>query len=177
MLGIGFGELVLILVVAVVVVGPKKLPDLAKTMGKGLREFKKATDGLTSTLHENEAFRDLQGIKSTVRDAVSALKPSGLLDIEVKPVATPASEPLPTPELKKFEAPAAPEPEAAPMLLEPQKPADNLEGRMALMDSIISEHHEAEAPASAAGPAASPEGKPAASASDAAKQAPPKTYV
>lgn len=137
MLGIGFQELLLILVVAIVVVGPKKLPDLAKSLGKGLQEFRKATDGIKSTLHDNEAFKDLQGIKSTVQDTMSSLNPSGLLDIDAKPV-TPAQ---PAPELKKFETPAAPV-EAAAQILKPKKPEETLDGRIVLMDGIVSEHHQ-----------------------------------
>ena len=44
--------LILIGVIALIVVGPKKLPDLAKTLGKGLSEFKKATEGITDELKE-----------------------------------------------------------------------------------------------------------------------------
>jgi Tat protein translocase TatB subunit len=137
MLGIGFQELVLILVVAVVVVGPKKLPDLAKSLGKGLQEFRKATEGIKSSLNENDAFKDLKDIKDSMKDTMSSLKPAGLLDIDPKPT------PAPTPELKKFEAPA-PVTEAAVQepLLEPKQPQENLEGRIMLMDGIVSEHHQ-----------------------------------
>jgi len=48
MFGIGLPELVIILVVALIVFGPKKLPDLARSLGKGIAEFKKATDDLKS---------------------------------------------------------------------------------------------------------------------------------
>jgi sec-independent protein translocase protein TatA len=37
-------ELIIILVIALVVIGPQKLPDLARSLGKGLAEFKRATD-------------------------------------------------------------------------------------------------------------------------------------
>ncbi|WP_460593528.1 twin-arginine translocase TatA/TatE family subunit [Geomonas sp. Red276] len=37
-------ELIIIMVIALIVLGPQKLPDLAKSLGKGLAEFKKATD-------------------------------------------------------------------------------------------------------------------------------------
>jgi len=43
---IGIGELVLILVIALVLFGPAKLPEIGKAVGKGLREFKNATRGL-----------------------------------------------------------------------------------------------------------------------------------
>ncbi|GAH09726.1 unnamed protein product, partial [marine sediment metagenome] len=43
MFGIGMPEMLLILAVALIVIGPKKLPDLAKSLGRGLAEFRKAT--------------------------------------------------------------------------------------------------------------------------------------
>lgn len=45
-------ELIIIAIIALIIVGPKKLPDLAKTLGKGFSEFKKATDGITDDLKE-----------------------------------------------------------------------------------------------------------------------------
>jgi TatA/E family protein of Tat protein translocase len=52
MFGIGIQELIIIAVIALLVVGPKKLPDLAKTLGKGLRDFQKASEGITDDLKE-----------------------------------------------------------------------------------------------------------------------------
>ncbi|HET9595328.1 MAG TPA: twin-arginine translocase TatA/TatE family subunit [Anaeromyxobacteraceae bacterium] len=46
MFGLGMGEIAIILVLALLLLGPQKLPDAAKQLGKGLREFKKATDDL-----------------------------------------------------------------------------------------------------------------------------------
>lgn len=52
MFGIGMPELLLILALALIVIGPKKLPDIAKALGRGLAEFRRATDELKNTLHE-----------------------------------------------------------------------------------------------------------------------------
>lgn len=46
MFGLGFQELLVIFVVALIIIGPKKLPDLAKAIGKAVREFKRATEDI-----------------------------------------------------------------------------------------------------------------------------------
>jgi TatA/E family protein of Tat protein translocase len=46
MFGLGIQELILILVVALVFIGPKKLPNLARSLGKAMREFRSATDDI-----------------------------------------------------------------------------------------------------------------------------------
>jgi len=54
MFGIGMPELLLILALALIVLGPKKLPELARALGKGMAEFRKATDEL------KDEFRQLE---------------------------------------------------------------------------------------------------------------------
>ena len=49
---IGMPELILIFVVALLVFGPKKLPELGKSLGKGLAEFKRASDDLKRTIED-----------------------------------------------------------------------------------------------------------------------------
>jgi sec-independent protein translocase protein TatB len=46
MFGLGFGEIVIVAILALVLLGPDRLPEAAKTLGKTLRDLKKATDGL-----------------------------------------------------------------------------------------------------------------------------------
>ncbi len=63
MLGIGMQEILIILVVALIVIGPKRLPELARTLGKGFAEFRKAADDLQETVRmdlqkdKHEEFR------------------------------------------------------------------------------------------------------------------------
>lgn len=80
MFGIGFPELIIILVVALIVVGPSKLPDLAKSLGKGLSEFRKATDEIKGSLHEHEAYQDLKHVQQSFKETLDSVKPQGLLD-------------------------------------------------------------------------------------------------
>jgi len=58
MFGIGMPELILILGLALIVLGPKKLPELAKTLGKGLAEFRRAADELKDEFRKVEADMD-----------------------------------------------------------------------------------------------------------------------
>jgi len=52
-LGIGMQEILIILVVALVVIGPKRLPEVARTLGKGLAEFRKATEDFQDTIRKD----------------------------------------------------------------------------------------------------------------------------
>ena len=52
MFGIGFQEMLLILVVVLIFFGPKRLPDLAKSLGKGLAEFKKASEEVKKSIDD-----------------------------------------------------------------------------------------------------------------------------
>ena len=49
---IGMPELIIIFVIALIVFGPRKLPELGRSLGKSLAEFKKASNELRSTLEE-----------------------------------------------------------------------------------------------------------------------------
>jgi sec-independent protein translocase protein TatA len=49
---IGFPELLVIFIIALIVFGPRKLPELGKSLGKSLAEFKRASNELRSTLEE-----------------------------------------------------------------------------------------------------------------------------
>ena len=49
---IGMPELIIILVIALIIFGPRKLPELGRSLGKGISEFKRASNELRSTLEE-----------------------------------------------------------------------------------------------------------------------------
>jgi sec-independent protein translocase protein TatB len=65
MFGIGMPELIIILCVALIVIGPKKLPDLAKSLGRALGEFKKATNDLKDSIYIDDEIKD---VKNTMKD-------------------------------------------------------------------------------------------------------------
>ena len=70
MFGIGMPELLLILGVALIVLGPKKLPELARALGKGMAEFRRATDELRDEFRQLE--RDVDEPPATPPAPVTA---------------------------------------------------------------------------------------------------------
>jgi len=67
MFDIGMPKLILILVVALMILGPKKLPELARSLGKGLAAFKKSAEELKG----NFALGDeLEGVQKKINDLV-----------------------------------------------------------------------------------------------------------
>lgn len=73
MFGIGMPEMILILAIALIVIGPKKLPDLAKSLGRAMREFKKATSEFKETM---DLDSDLKEVKSAFEDINDEIKGS-----------------------------------------------------------------------------------------------------
>ena len=68
MFGIGIPELVIILIVALLVVGPSKLPELARSMGKALGEFRRLADDVKDTL-EQEMAKEPEKEEETHKEA------------------------------------------------------------------------------------------------------------
>jgi TatA/E family protein of Tat protein translocase len=68
MFGIGMPELLLILALALIVLGPKKLPELARALGKGMAEFRRATDDLKDEFRQLENEPPESPVKATQKD-------------------------------------------------------------------------------------------------------------
>ena len=66
MFGIGMPEMILILAIALIVIGPKKLPDLAKSLGRAFGEFKKATTDLKASVKMDTHLDGLPGDISSI---------------------------------------------------------------------------------------------------------------
>ena len=62
--GVGFPELLIVLVIALIVLGPKKLPEVGRSLGRGMREFKDSISGITGD-DDDEAPRKLDNASST----------------------------------------------------------------------------------------------------------------
>ena len=79
---IGVPELIFIFVVALIVFGPRKLPELGKSLGKGLAEFRKASNELRSTFEEG--LRNIEEQRPVNRDREKQPNPSPKPQDEVK---------------------------------------------------------------------------------------------
>ena len=73
---LGFSEMLMIFVIALLVFGPKKLPELGKSLGKGIREFKKATEELKSNWEDQvkDITQPLNDVKQDIHSMGQNLK-------------------------------------------------------------------------------------------------------
>ena len=62
---IGMPELMIIFVIALIIFGPRKLPELGRSMGKSLSEFKRASNDLRNTLDEEIRIEDKQSTSTS----------------------------------------------------------------------------------------------------------------
>lgn len=77
---IGFPEMLIILVIALVVFGPRKLPELGRSLGRSLNEFKRASNELKSTLEDEIRIEEQQEQRAKVeaeqQSAITAAQPN-----------------------------------------------------------------------------------------------------
>ena len=81
MFGIGMPEMLVILALALIIIGPKKLPDLAKSLGRAMREFKKATSEFKESI---QLESELSDVKETFSDISDGLKDAVDLDLNAE---------------------------------------------------------------------------------------------
>ena len=93
---IGMPELIIILVVALIIFGPRKLPELGRSLGRSLGEFKKASNELQRTLEEEIKVEESREQKAKIRaeqdSAIAAAQPP----VPTTPAAA-AADPIATP--------------------------------------------------------------------------------
>lgn len=137
MFGIGFQEMLIILVVVLIFFGPKRLPDLAKSLGKGIAEFKKASEEVR------------KGIEDAVKEESTGEAPKPPEDLSAYGKA-PGSQPAPG-------EPAPPVSPPAGMMITPAggTPPENAPVEPALSTGAPATANEA-APGTASGEASAP---------------------
>src|SRR5262245_35700814 len=87
---IGMPELIIIFVIALIIFGPRKLPELGRSLGKSLAEFKKASNELKSTLEEEIRLEE----QRTAVDATKAAQSQSVTAPPANPTPL-ADEPVP----------------------------------------------------------------------------------
>ena len=94
---IGFPELIMIFIVALLLFGPRKLPEIGKTLGKAMNEFRRASNDLQRSLEEEVAADELKAAKLEIQDATTLNPPAAPGAAGHEAEARPAeSKPQPT---------------------------------------------------------------------------------
>jgi TatA/E family protein of Tat protein translocase len=93
---IGMPELILIFVVALLVFGPKKLPEIGKSIGKGLAEFKRASDDLKKTIEQEieQGKNDVATVREQVASIPASLRSAASLEGNPVPAGESAGSPV-----------------------------------------------------------------------------------
>ena len=111
MLGLSMTEIVIILALALLLLGPDQLPSLAKSLGKGLREIRKATDDLKSTF-EQEMVRLDEPVAEPQKPQLQPVAPTA----EQPPTAPPPDPAAARAAARRAAAGGGPPPAEAPSL-------------------------------------------------------------
>jgi sec-independent protein translocase protein TatB len=118
MFGLSFGEIVIIAVIALLLLGPERLPDAAKTLGKGLRELRRATDDLKDQVEREISFDDRKGPRPALVPPVQAATVPG----PAGPPPPATADNVPGLEAALAEPPPEPPAELEPLAEPPPEP-------------------------------------------------------
>jgi len=88
---IGMPELIIILVIALIIFGPRKLPELGRSLGKSIGEFKKASNELRSTLEEEIRIEETRDQRAAMR----AEQDTAIAAASTPPATPPPVTPVP----------------------------------------------------------------------------------
>jgi TatA/E family protein of Tat protein translocase len=136
---LGMPELILILVIALIVFGPKKLPEVGRSLGKAMREFKRTTEEIKGKFEEQINAEEFKDIKSDLADIKKEISGTFELPNEIKDLTRDLNAPLDAPPPAAAPAPssvpAPPVGQAEPAAhVEPPTPADESAIRDAAKD-------------------------------------------
>jgi TatA/E family protein of Tat protein translocase len=94
---LGFPELIVIFVIALIIFGPRKLPEIGRSLGKSLAEFKKASNDLRNTLEEEIRLDEHRSQLDVARaaQAAQAAQAAPAPPAQVAATVPQASEPVP----------------------------------------------------------------------------------
>ena len=127
MFGIGMPEMLLLLAIALIVIGPKKLPDLAKSLGRALGEFKKATSDLKQSLEIDSELKDVKNafddLNKDIKTSIDSYSPSADPTAEEQP----PQDPQPPPEATNYAGYDEPQPQDGEDLPESEEATDTPE--------------------------------------------------
>jgi TatA/E family protein of Tat protein translocase len=96
---LGIPELLLIFVVILIVFGPRRLPEIGKTLGKALGEFRKATDDLKNTIEREVRLEELKAVAPSMLTPVESI---ARVD-SISPLVEPPVESIPPPSVSTTE--------------------------------------------------------------------------
>jgi TatA/E family protein of Tat protein translocase len=116
---LGMPELILILVIALIVFGPKKLPEVGRSLGKAMREFKRTTEEIKGKFEEQINAEEFKDIKNDLADIKREVSGTFELPNEIKELTRDLNAPLDAP-------PSAP-PDTAPPQAVSSPPAPQIE--------------------------------------------------
>jgi Tat protein translocase TatB subunit len=82
-MNLGFPEMILLVLLALILFGPKKLPEMARTLGKFVAEFKRASNDFQSQIHEEIRKMELEEADPTKHLAEEVAKVTGDEDLSI----------------------------------------------------------------------------------------------